>query len=109
MENKIHYSPQALTDLDEIWNYIALELSNPIAAENTVNGIIAAVDTLKVFSGAGAMLRFFDGMNSGYRFVCHKNYLAFYRVIDMDVFVDRVIYGKRDYMKLLFDEQFDNQ
>lgn len=105
MENKIHYSPQALTDLDEIWNYIASELGNPITAESTVNGVMDAVDTLKIFSGAGAMLYFFDGMNSGYRFIRHGNYLAFYRVIDTDVFIDRIIYGKRNYMRLLFDNQ----
>lgn len=105
MDNKIHYSPQALADLDEIRSYIASELNNPIAAENTVNGIMDAVDTLRVFSEAGAILCFADGINSGYRFVRHVNYLAFYRVIDVDVFVDRVIYGKRDYMKILFENQ----
>lgn len=105
MQNKIHYSPQALTDLDEIWNYIALELNNPIAAKNTVNGIMDKVDTLKVFSGAGAILYFFDNLNTGYRFIRYGNYLAFYRVIDTDVFIDRVIYGKRDYTKILFDNK----
>lgn len=103
MDNHIHYTPQAIDDLEEIWAYISDELSNPSAARNTIDGILKAVERLKVFSGAGAVLTFSDGINSGYRFVRYGNYLAFYRVIDSDVFVDRIIYGKRDYMSILFD------
>lgn len=103
MDNHIHYTPQAIDDLEEIWAYISDELSNPSAARNTIDGILKAVERLKVFSGAGAILTFSDGINSGYRFVRYGNYLAFYRVIDSDVFVDRIIYGKRDYMSILFD------
>ena len=103
MDNHIHYTPQAMDDLEEIWTYISDELSNPSAARNTIDGILKAVERLKVFSGAGAVLTFSDGINSGYRFVKYGNYLAFYRVIESDVFVDRIIYGKRDYMSVLFD------
>ena len=103
MDNHIHYTPQAMDDLEEIWAYISDELSNPSAARNTIDGILKAVERLKVFSGAGAVLTFSDGINSGYRFVRYGNYLAFYRVIESDVFVDRIIYGKRDYMSVLFD------
>ena len=103
MDNHIHYTPQAMDDLEEIWTYISDELSNPSAARNTIDGILKAVERLKVFSGAGAVLTFSDGINSGYRFVRHGNYLAFYRVIESDVYVDRIIYGKRDYMSILFD------
>ena len=103
MDNHIHYTPQAIDDLEEIWTYISDELSNPSAARNTIDGILKAVERLKVFSGAGAVLTFSDGINSGYRFVKYGNYLAFYRVIESDVFVDRIIYGKRNYMSILFD------
>lgn len=102
MENKIHYSPQAQKDLDEIWAYITSELGNPNAAANTVNGIMDAVDRLKTFSESGANLFFSNGINSGYRFVQYGNYLAFYRISQKDVFIDRIIYGKRDYMRILF-------
>lgn len=34
MKYKIKYSPEALKDLDEIWEYILLELANPDAAED---------------------------------------------------------------------------
>lgn len=103
MKNKIHYSRQAQNDLEDIWEYITLELRNPIAAEATVNGIMDAVDNLKIFSETGAILHLPNGLNSGYRFVQYENYLAFYRISQNDVFVDRVIYSKRDYMRILFE------
>jgi len=40
MQSKIAYSPRALKDLDEIWDYIEVELCNLSAAQNTVNGIM---------------------------------------------------------------------
>lgn len=102
MKNKINYSPLALNDLDEIWEYITEELMNPSAAENTVNEIMDAVETLADFPDAGARLVFDGDLDSGYRFVIYKNYMAFYHTQNDMIYVDRVIYGKRDYMKVLF-------
>lgn len=102
MKNKINYSPLALNDLDEIWEYITEELMNPSAAENTVNGIMDAVEALADFPDAGARLVFDGDLDSGYRFVIYKNYMAFYHTQNNMIYVDRVIYGKRDYMKVLF-------
>lgn len=105
MQSEIYYSPRALKDLDEIWNYIELALCNPSAAQNTINGIMDKVDGLAAFPESGAKLEFDNGLNSGYRYVVFKNYLAFYRLRpDNAVYVDRVIYGGRDYMRMLFPE-----
>ena len=38
-----------------------------------------------------------------------KKYLTFYRVLDETVYVDRVVYGKRDYMRLLFHDLNDDE
>ena len=104
MKYKIFFSPLAIDDLDEIWDYIADILKNPTAAETTVNGILDKIDLLEDQPAIGVQLFFDDGLNSGYRYVIYNNYLAFYRIYPDTVYVDRVIYGKRDYMKLLFDE-----
>ena len=37
--NNLHLSPEAQNDLEEIRDYIATELENPIAALNTVSRI----------------------------------------------------------------------
>ena len=61
------------------------------------------VDILMSFPEAGVKLEFENGLNSGYRYVSFKNYLAFYRLRSDDiVYIDRVIYSGRDYMRILF-------
>ncbi|MDR1893958.1 MAG: type II toxin-antitoxin system RelE/ParE family toxin [Spirochaetales bacterium] len=41
---------------------------------------------------------------TSYRFLVCGKYLAFYRYEDKTVFVDRILYGRRDYVKILFPE-----
>lgn len=102
---EIHYSPTALSDLDEIWTYISQNLCNPIAAQNTIDGIMDAVDMLSDQPEMGVPLYFLSGLNSGYRYVIHGNYMAFYRTNRTDVYVDRVLCGKSDYMRVLFKDE----
>lgn len=104
MKNNIYYSPEAQNDLDEIWEYISVELCNPQAAENTVNKIMDTVDELKDFSEIGALLSPVTEVESDYRFLISGNYMIFYRVIDKDVYIDRVLYGRRDYLRILFPD-----
>lgn len=105
MPSRIHYSPMSLKDLDEIWEYISNELMNPSAAENTISGILNSLDSLEEFPETGSKLVFDNGLDSGYRFVIYKNYIAFYHLQNGFVYVDRVIYRKRDYMKILFPDE----
>ena len=100
--NKIVYSPKARNDLDEIWTYISEKLLNPSAAEATVNGILDTIDMLQAQAEIGKPLYFSSDLFSGYRFLVYKNYLAFYRTSEDTVYIDCIIYGKRDYMRLLF-------
>lgn len=93
-----------MKDLDEIWDYIANELMNSSAAQNTVNGIMDAIDSLSGFPNVGARLMFENGLDSGYRIIPYKNYIAFYHIQEDAIYIDRVIYGKRDYMKILFPD-----
>lgn len=103
MLRRIEYSPRALKDLDGIWDYIEKELCNPSAAQNTVEGIMDKIDILMSFPEAGAKLEFENGLNSGYRYVSFKNYIAFYHLESDDiVYIDRVVYSGRDYMRILF-------
>lgn len=102
--NKLYYSPEAMSDLDEIWNYINKDLLNPAAARNTVEGIINAIDKLKEFSEIGPSLTMITEFESDYRFLVCGNYLAFYRVTESDVSIDRILYGGRDYLRILFGD-----
>ena len=101
MDNKIHYSPKSLSDLDEIFDYIAFELKDIIAADNTVNDIIDSINILKQFAESGSILCLPTGEVTIYRYVISGNFLSFYHLSENEVYIDRVIYGKRDYIKLL--------
>lgn len=101
MDNKIHYSPKSLSDLDKIFDYIAFELKDIIAADNTVNDIIDSINILKQFAESGSVLCLPTGEVTIYRYVISGNFLSFYHLSENEVYIDRVIYGKRDYIKLL--------
>lgn len=102
MKNNIHYSAESRRDLDDIWDYIVSELQNRVAAERVVDRILDAVERLKDFAEMGALLSSVADVGGDYRFLVSENYMVFYRVNGRDVFIDRVLYGRRDYLRVLF-------
>lgn len=103
MKNKLHYSSNALRDLDEIWDYIIMEICNLDAAMNVVDGIMDTIDKLEDFAEMGAPLSSVTDVENDYRFLISGNYMVFYRSERTDIYIDRVLYGKRDYLRILFD------
>jgi addiction module RelE/StbE family toxin len=98
----LNISPEALEDLQDIKKYISEELSNPAAAMRIVERITKAVKRLKRFPSSGAPLAAHVSLQTDYRFLVCGNYLAFYRIIGKTVIVSRVLYGRRDYIAVLF-------
>lgn len=101
---KIQYSPEAANDLREILRYISQELHSPSAAKNTVNKIRKCIQSVNPFSENSARLDAFLSVKTDYRRVVCGNYLAFYRVEGDVIHVIRVIYGGRDYIRILFGD-----
>ena len=104
MKNRIHYSLESRRDLDDIWDYIVSELQNRSAAEHVTNRIMDAVDQLKSFAEMGTLLSSIADVSSEYRYLVSGNYMVFYRVQANDVHIDRVLYGRSDYMSALFKD-----
>ena len=104
MKNKIHYSPESRRDLDDIWDYIVSELQTRSAAERVIDHIMDAVDPLKNFAEMGTPLSSIADIGTDYRFLVSGNYMVFYRVQGNDVYIDRVLYGRSDYMSVLFKD-----
>lgn len=103
--DKLHLSAEAKADLAKIKTYIAAELENPVAATHTVAKITKNIRILRRHPYAGApLVSVADVREKDYRFLVSGNYLVFYRVQGEDVYVDRVLYGKRDYLRALFEE-----
>jgi len=102
--NKLLISPEARKDLEEIKAYISEELENPIAAINVVSRIVQSLKNLKDTPGIGRPLATKVSFETDYRFLVCGNYLAFYRHEKNSVYVDRILYGRRDYVRILFPE-----
>ena len=100
--NKLHLSPEAQEDISEIKAYIAEDLENPQAALSTVMKITKTIRMLQDHALIGTPLSAVADVNSDYRYLVSGSYMVFYRVAGKDVFVDRVLYGRRDYLRILF-------
>lgn len=100
---KIRVSPAALTDLKEIKEYIENDLLNPIAATNVIKRIIEDYSKLEIFPHIGMPLSTKIPFETDYRFIVSGNYLIFYRVDDEYISIYRILYGRRDYLKIIFD------
>ena len=101
---QFYISPEALNDLAEIKEYITTELENTTAALNVVSKTTKALRGLERFPSIGTPLASIIDMPTDYRFLVMGNYLSFYRHEGDAVHVVRVLYGKRDYFKVLFGE-----
>ena len=106
---KVKYSTAAKQDLEEIGDYIAQTLKNPIAALNTLRKIQDTVDKLTDFPLIGSALSSNAGMEKEYRYLVSRNYLVFYRVQTDSVYIARILYGRRDYMSILFGDVPENE
>jgi plasmid stabilization system protein ParE len=94
----------------EIYRYIADELQNPVAAARRVELIDAAIRTLEKDPARFPLVRDDYLAAKGYRMVVVKNHLVFFIVREDVEFVSvmRVIYGRRDWMRLLKIEEFES-
>lgn len=109
MKYKINYTAQSRRDLDEIWDYLAAECQNISAAERIVNNIMDDVEQLENFSELGPALSAIIDVKSDYRFLVTGNYLTFYRVSGTEIYIDRILYGRRDYLSCLLGDLPDQK
>lgn len=101
---EIQFSPEAIADLQETKQYITDELCNEQAANNTIARILASIRQLERFPKMGAPLSSVIDLDTDYRFLVSGNYSSFYRYVDETVYIVRVLYGRRNYMQILFGE-----
>ena len=95
---KVMLSSAAKADLQETRRYISSVLTNPSASKQTLKRITTQLHTLEQFPESGTPIQI-PGSPVAYR------YLAFYHIHNEEVIVDRVLYGRRDYLSILFGDQ----
>lgn len=102
MDFAVKILPPAINDIQEIYDYIALELKSTINAEHTISKIRNEIESL---GSSPASFRLYPNEpwhSRGLRFMPVGNYIVFY-IADEDkkeVNVLRVLYGRRDFTKI---------
>ena len=74
---------------------------------DTVAKITKRIRMLADFPESGASLSSIVDFETDYRFLVCGNYTAFYRIENQTVKIIRVLYGRRNFMKILFGEPSD--
>ncbi len=105
---EIKFSPQAISDLQQTKAYITTELCSEQAAVNTIAKITKRIRMLADFPASGAPLSSVVGFETDYLFLVCGNYTAFYRIENQAVHIVRVLYGRRNFMQILFGEPDGN-
>lgn len=103
---KLRYTPEAISEIQEIKRYIRNTLHNPNAAKRISGAILDACSSLKVFPEMGISVEEKTGVETDLRMLICENWAAFYR-IETDsgiVSVARIIDVRQDYMHILFGE-----
>ena len=100
-EYTLRYLPLAEQDLSEIVNYIQNNLENPIAAENTLSKIEAAILERLESPESFAVWQSKKQRPYPYRRINVGNYTVWYVVIDHIMEVRRILYSRRDEENLI--------
>ena len=97
-------SPEAENDLERIGDYIARQSGSFKTALNTIRKIKDRINDLKKFPLIGKRLSSIITIDTDYRFLGCGSYLAFYRYNNDDVFIDRILHGRQDYISILLGD-----
>jgi plasmid stabilization system protein ParE len=108
-KNSVSHKPsltaEARRDLREIQTYISEEQESPLNALKVIKAILGRVEKLLAFPNTGTLLTSKVNFPTNYRYARASGYLIFYRNEKEQIIVDRIIHGKRDYIKILFPEE----
>ena len=101
---RIKYTPAAIADLQELKDYISKTLHNPKAAQRITKSIMDHCSQLKMHPQLGMSLAAKTGVETDLRYLVCEQYLTIYRVEDDLIMVARVLDGRTDYIKVLFNK-----
>ena len=103
MANKYNLQifPLAQLDMEQIFEYISVELCNPTAAINQINDFEKAFNDICTFPECCPYINNEYVKDKSLRKLIVNNYIAFYRITENQIQVVRVLYGMRNYESLL--------
>ena len=100
---KIQITDMALSDMEEIYNYIAVQLQAPEAAMRQYNRIADAIETLDTFPERVKLMETEEESALGLRQMPVDNFSVFFHIREDRVFITNVLYSASDIAKRLRD------
>ncbi len=107
MKYKVKYARAAIRDLDRVWTEVLESSKSYDVTSEYLDGLMDKVEAKAEYPKSGSPL-YYENSFTGYYFVVFKAYIAFYRLENNVMLIDRVLYGKSDYMRYLhigFEEE----
>lgn len=90
---RVEITPSAEADIEEIWDYIAVDSSE--AADRFVAELERQVEALTSFPERCPLIPENEQLGTRYRHHLYGNYRTIFRIAGTNVFVLRVIHGAR--------------
>lgn len=92
-------APEADSDLDDIWYYVAADSGSMDLADRLIDAITDRFYLLATHPEIGR--RHDEDLRAGLRSFAFRNYLIIYRIDDHDLLILRVLRGSRDINPLI--------
>ncbi|MCM1244991.1 MAG: type II toxin-antitoxin system RelE/ParE family toxin [Roseburia sp.] len=100
MKFEVKYSKNAIRDLDRVWSEVYEVSKSHDITIKYMDELMDKVEAKANYPKSGSPLYYEDSF-TGYYFIVFKAYMAFYHLEDNKMLVDRILYGKSDYMRCL--------
>lgn len=100
MKYRIELTNDALLDINQAYDEIFKACLDNNTTKEYINSLLDKLELLSDFPESGTPL-YFGKRQSEYRYVIFKSYMAFYRLQNETIFIDRVLYAKSDYFAKL--------
>jgi plasmid stabilization system protein ParE len=100
---KIQITEKALSDMEEIYNYIAEQLQAPEAAMGQYNRIADAVEALDTFPERVKLMETEEERTLGLRQMQVDHFSVFFHIREERVIITNVLYSPSDISKRLCD------
>ena len=102
-EYRVRYTDEAVNDLDLIFGYIADH--NVVAAQGLLDRIEHRIRLHRSNPYMGAPLpdNAISMVERGYRYLVVEPYVLFYRVLNQEIVVGRILHSRQDWLHLVFD------
>ncbi len=97
------FTQKAESDLEDILQYIAVELANPQAASDFADTVQKKIDEIRLFPESGSLVANEFLINANVRKKSVGNYIMYYLpdLLKKRILVLRIVYGKRNMDEIL--------